>query len=113
VTTGLLVPGRVTGRGIAGRRARLEGSEISAAPAEPFQTRLVFENVAQLSGAQPAVLLEIQHDRRIQITAPGCHHQSLERGKTHARIDRTTVPNRGEAGPGPEVAEDRAVTIGI
>ena len=79
-------------------------SRMSAVPARPEQPRLVLERVADLGGGQPAVLQQPQQQAGIDGARAGRHHQALERGEAHRRVDRAAVATAAQRGAGAEVA---------
>ena len=56
----------------------------------PQQTRFVIERRFDPVRSQAVVLLDVQHDARIDRAAARAHHQAFQGRKAHGRVDATT-----------------------
>ena len=91
------------GVGVASRLG-LENRLHVFRPGQREQPGAVFEGRGQLSGREANVLFEPEHEPGIDAAGSGGHHQALERGEAHGRVDGDPPVNRGQRRAGTEVA---------
>ena len=77
---------------------------MSGVPASAEEPRLVLQREGELGRSHAHVLLEPEHETRVDAARPGGHDQALEGREAHGGVDRPPALHRGERGAGPEVA---------
>src|SRR5260370_8598928 len=55
-----------------------------------------FRNVSERA---VLLILQVQMETRVDVTAAGAHHQSFQRGKSHSGIHASTIADRRRAAP--------------
>ncbi len=75
-------------------------------PGQSQEPRSMLEGGGELGGRNARVLLEPEHETRIEAARAGGHHQTLEGCEAHGRVDRPAASHRGERSTCPQVARD-------
>ena len=84
---------------------------MSAVPARPSRPGAVLERGRQLGGRHAHVLLEPEHEARIDRSRAGRHDEPVERREAHRRVDRPAAADGRQRGARAEVTADDAQPI--
>ena len=68
---------------------------------QPEQSGAVFERRCQLRRRRPDVLLEPQHETRIEAARAGRHHEAIQGCEAHRRVDRAAAVTAASEAPAP------------
>jgi hypothetical protein len=89
---------------LVARRGAGEHLPHVAGACQAGQAGAVFQGVGEFAWRHVRVLLEPEHEPRVDGTGPGRHHQAVERGEPHGGVDGTAAVHGRERGAGAEMA---------
>ena len=93
--------------GVAPLLGREHLAHVGAA-GQAEQATAVLEGGGKLGRRHADVLLEPQHEARVDAARTRRHDETVQRGETHGGVDRTAVQHGGERGPGAEMTAHEA-----